>query len=126
MYGWQGHHFGPQAKAHYYAPPHPRNPIIQPAQPRKAIRMIESKALWCDTGGHPFSSKDPEKKRTIEETTVKNRYDEDVTEQEESWCCGECRRKLVEFLQSKFQPTRKELQEAAKATVVDTTEATVL
>jgi hypothetical protein len=65
---------------------------------KKGIKMIPSTALWCgdpDTG-HAFSSKDPNKRRLIEEREIEDKYGETRTEQEEFWACGNCRKQQAE------------------------------
>jgi hypothetical protein len=66
----------------------------------KKIKFIESVAKWCDAGNHPFSSKDPDKKRWVEESESEGKDGDTLTTQEEYWMCGECRAKSGLFRQA--------------------------
>jgi hypothetical protein len=88
--GYQDSRYGP-VHEHYGARPCPTG-CGYPRPKERKLKVIASTALWCGDveTGHAFSSKDEKKRRLVEERTKKDKYDDEVTVQEEFWVCGPC------------------------------------
>ena len=98
--------------------------IMVPMEPEREIKL--SQALWCDTGKHAFSEKDPDRQHFAQTRQVKVQmgignfrgegitvdrgvaYQERKEVTEELDVCGPCWRKQTLFLEASETDSKKE------------------